>query len=95
MEPARALADDLNTLDDWLVQPATPEALGIEGKRGPERRPWDEIDPHRTQQLNVYIPTILHAKLRWVVQSEYGLSMKDVVIRALEEAVERALKAQR
>ena len=93
-EPPRALADDLDALDDWLLHPVSPEATGIADVQAPLRRPWDKIDEHRTQQLNVYIPTILHAKLRWVIQSTYGATLKDFVTQALDEAVERSLKEQ-
>lgn len=91
----RGLPDDLTALNDWFLQPLSPATTKIEqNRRNANRRPWDEIDPLRTQQLNVDIPTILHAKLRWVVQSTYGLTMRQFIIEALESAVERSLKDQ-
>lgn len=90
--PASA-EDALAVLEDWVVMPLAPEATGVEAAPEPRRpaRPWDGIDPGRLQQLNVDIPTVLHAKLRWAVLSTYGLSMKKFVADALEVAVAKAL----
>lgn len=88
----RGLPDDLTDLNDWFLQPLSPATTKIEQNRvNARRRPWDGIDPLRTQQLNVDIPTILHAKLRWIAQSTYGATVRGFVIDALEAAIEKAL----
>ena len=90
-EPVKALA----ALDDWLVEPLSPASTGVETKTALTKkvaRPWDTLDPNRQHPLNADIPAVLHAKLRWVAQSTYGMTMKKVIVQALEEAVEKALK---
>lgn len=86
----------LAALEDWAVEPLAPEATGVDAPAGLRRasRPWDGIDPSRLQQLNVDIPTVLHARLRWAVQSTYGLTLKRFVSDALDAAVTKALEGQ-
>jgi hypothetical protein len=86
-DPERALT----ALDAWVVAPLSPETTGVAAPARPAR-PWDGVDESRTAQLNVDIPARLHAKLRWVVQQQYGATVKIFVTAAISAAVDQAIK---
>jgi hypothetical protein len=90
--PQPPAEERLAALDEWAMQPLTPEATGVAAVAPVPPRPWHNVDPGRIQQLNVDVPAALHAKLRWIGQTTYGLSMRQYIVEVLEKAVEASLK---
>lgn len=55
-------------------------------------RPRDSVSENELQAYHVMIPKRLHLKLKWIGDTTYGISMRQFILAALEEAAERALK---